>query len=139
MTTEDNMTTIRRICEEAFNKGNLDVIDEVYSANYVYHGPRPPVSDREGFKQGLAAIRVALPDLRITLEDIFASGDKVAFRYTVRGTHQGVFMGVPPTGNSITYTGIVISRLDGGQMVEDWEWSDELGWLQQLGLVSLPQ
>ena len=73
----------------------------------------------------------------MTIEDVFAAGDKVAVRFTASGTHQGEFMGVPPSGKQVTMTAILIHRLADGKMVEDWEWSDSLGFMQQLGLVSL--
>jgi predicted ester cyclase len=82
--------------------------------------------------------RDAFPDLRFTAEDIIAEGDKVAARYTMRGTHQGEFMGVAPTGNRIEVTGIDIVRFEGGKMVEHWANSDELGMMQQLGVIPAP-
>ena len=75
----------------------------------------------------------------MTMEDVFAAGDRVAVRFTACGTHLGEFMGVPPSGKQITMTAILIHRLAGGKMVEDWEWSDSLGFMQQLGLVSMPK
>ena len=80
----------------------------------------------------------AFPDFHITLEDIFATGDKVAFRYTVTGTDRSEFMGAPPTGKQVMFTRIMISRFAEGKIVEDWECWDTLGFMQQLGLVSPP-
>ena len=95
--------------------------------------------DRVGLKQGFAAYLAGFPDVHMTMEDVFAAGDRVAVRFTCYGTHQGQFMGVPPSGKQVTMTAILIHRLANGKMVEDWEWSDQLGVLRQLGLVSLPQ
>jgi len=75
----------------------------------------------------------------MTIEDIFGAGDRAAVRFTTRGAHRGEYRGAPPTGKQVTMTAILIHRLAGGKMVEDWEWSDQLGVLRQLGLVSLPQ
>jgi predicted ester cyclase len=74
----------------------------------------------------------AFPDLQITVEDMVAEGDKVAVRWRLRATHQGEFMGIPPTGNQVTMTGIDINRLEGGRLVERWGNEDMLGLLQQL-------
>jgi predicted ester cyclase len=86
-------------------------------------------------KQLMPAWYTAFPDGHAALEDLIAEGDKVVWRYTFRGTHQGEFMGVPATGKVVTYTGIIISRIAGGKFVEDWESFDALGLMQQLGAI----
>lgn len=139
MSAEENMQIVRRIYEEVFDKHNLEVLDERYATDFVYHSPGNPDLNREGLKQGLSAYVAAFPDVRMTIEDIFAEGDRVAVRFTARGTHRGEYLGVPPTGKQVTITSILIHRLGGGKMVEDWEWEDQLGVLRQLGLVSLPE
>ena len=80
----------------------------------------------------------AFPDLHITVEDMIAEGDKIVARLTMRGTHQGAFLGIPPTGKQVTGTAIDINRITGGKSVEHWNNSDTLGLLQQLGVVPLP-
>jgi predicted ester cyclase len=80
----------------------------------------------------------AFPDLHLTIEDLIAEGDKVVDRQTARGTHQGTFMGIPPTGKQITVTAMNISRIVGGKIVEHWVELDTLGMLQQLGVVPMP-
>ncbi len=82
--------------------------------------------------------RNAFPDLHFTVEDMLAEGDRVASRYTARGTHRGELMGLPPTGRQVTEVGIVISRLAEGKLVEDWHSPDNLGLMQQLGVVTFP-
>lgn len=139
MSAKENMRIVRRIYEEVFDRRNLDVLDELYSTDFVYHSPGNPDLDREGLKQGLAAYVAAFPDVRMTIEDMFAAGDRVAVRFTARGKHQGEYLGVSPTGKQVTVTSILIHRLAGGRMVEDWEWEDQLGVLRQLSLVSLPE
>jgi steroid delta-isomerase-like uncharacterized protein len=139
MSAEENMRIVRRIYEQVFDRHNLEVVDELYAANFVYHSPGNPDFDREGLKGAFATYLAAFPDVRMTIEDMFAAGDRVAVRFTCYGTHQGQFMGVPPSGKQVTMTAILIHRLANGKMVEDWEWSDQLGVLRQLGLVSLPQ
>lgn len=139
MSPEENIRIVRQIYEEVFDRHNLAVVDELYANDFVYHSPGNPGMDRDGLKQGLSDYITAFPDVRMTVEDIFASEDRVAVRFTARGTHRGEYLGVPATGKQVTVTSILIHRLSGGKMVEDWEWEDQLGVLLQLGIVSLPQ
>jgi steroid delta-isomerase-like uncharacterized protein len=80
----------------------------------------------------------AFPDLNITVEDLIAEGDRVVARWTLRGTHQGASLGMPPTGKQVTMPGISVVRLAGGKSAEQWVIHDQLGMLQQLGLVPAP-
>ncbi len=122
--------------EEVLNKGNLEVIDELCSADVVDHAAPPGTPPGiEGVKQMIGMYRAAFPELHITIEDMIAEGDKVACRYTLRGTHQGDLMGISPSGKQVTVRGIDIGRIVGGKSVEHWEVFDELGMMQQLGLV----
>ena len=136
MSTEENKAMIRRVWEEVFNKGNLAVADEIMATNYVYHGSGgQEFKGPEGFKQLITMFRTAFPDLRITVEDMFAEGDKVAHRATIRGTHKGDFMGIAPTGKQVTIAAIVISRFVGGKEVEAWANLDQLAMMQQMGIA----
>ena len=140
MSTEENKALVRRMIEEDKNR-NLDGILELYAPDYVIHGGEvyglPPTyaPGMAGLKQLCAAVWTAFPDEHVAPEDMIAEGDKVAYRFTFRGTHQGDFMGVPPTGKAVTVTGIYISRIAGSKFVEDWRQVDDLGWLQQLGVI----
>jgi steroid delta-isomerase-like uncharacterized protein len=114
----------------------MAAVEELCAPDYVWHGTGVfPDMDRAGMKQMVPAFYTAFPDMRYTVEDLIAEGDKVVHRYSFRGTHQGDFMGVPATGKVVTYTGIYISRLAGGKIVEDWCSVDMLGLFQQLGGV----
>jgi len=136
MSTEENKAIIRRNWEEAFNKGNLAVADEIMAPNYIYHGPGgQELKGPEGFKQLVTMFRTAFPDLRATVEDMFAEGDKVAHRATIRGTHKGDLMGIAPTGKQVTVSATVISRFAGGKEVEAWANIDMLAMYQQLGVA----
>ena len=138
MTTEDNKALMRRIYE-VFNTGNLALADEVIAADAVDHQAMPGMAPgREGFKQLVTMFRAAFPDLECIIEDMLAEGDKVVTRLTMRGTHQGELMGIAPTGRPITVTGIDIVRFAQGQVVEHWGNQDDLGMLQQLGVVPAP-
>lgn len=95
--------------------------------------------DRQGLKKAQAMMCAAFPDRHIVVADMFAAGDKVATRVTVRGTHRGELWGIPPTGKEMTFTSFIIDRCADGKVVEEWQMTDFLGLMQQLGLVSLPQ
>ena len=136
MTTEANKAIIRRIVEEIQNRDNLALIDELLAPNFVNHTPAPGLPpDREGIKQLLSMFRAAFPDGSMTIEDMIAEGDKVVSRKTYRGTHQGEFLGIPPTGRHITVGLIDMMRLVDGQVVEHWNVGDDLSMLQQLGVL----
>jgi predicted ester cyclase len=139
MSTETNKETIRRFVEEV-NKGNIDVLDDILASDYKDHQPLPPglPSGLAGLKAFFAAQRAAFPDLTATVADIAADGDKVWDRLTVRGTNTGPFMGMPPTGKPVTIEVYDISRFASGKVVEHWGVADNLGMMQQLGVVPAP-
>ena len=125
---------MERFTTEAWNGGNLDVIDELFAPDYVGHdAPRPePVRGREGMKDFLRMYHHAFSDAEITLDDVIVSGDRVVTRWTGRGTHDGDLMGIPPTGASVVFTGIRIFRVQDGRIVEGWVDWDTFGLLRQL-------
>ena len=134
--SEQNKAIARRIFEEVWNQGNLDAIDELLAANFVNHGSPPEIpSNREGFKQFVAMYRAAFPDTHLHVEDQIAEGDRVVTRWSGHGTHQGELMGIPPTNKQVTVTGIGIDRIAGGQIVESWGEFDQMGMMQQLGVI----
>src|SRR5438552_2736603 len=131
MSTEENKAIVRQYLEEAWNKGNVGIIDELMVVDYARYvaGSATPLS-REGQKQRIAAFHRAFPDLHLAVEDLIAEGDKVAFRVTLRGTHQREFMRVPPTGKQVLVTAIDVARLADGKIVEHWGQMDTLGLMQ---------
>ncbi len=138
MSTEENKTLIRRWVE-VWNKQKLDVIDRFVTADYVRHDPNAPeVRGPEGEKQLVGMYLAAFPDLQFTVEDLVAEGDKVATHITVRGTHRGELMGIPPTGKQITVEAMEIYRLEDGRIAEQWVVMDGLGMMQQLGVIPTP-
>ena len=138
--SEEIKALVRRQEEELFSGGNLELADEIYAPDYVGHDPSNPeeVWGLQAAKQAAADYRRAFPDLRVTVEDLIAEGDKVAARLRVRGTHLGDLNGIAPTGRRVDFTGIVISRVEGGRIAEDWANFDDLGMMQQLGLIPEP-
>ena len=136
MSTEENKENARRAVEEVMNKGNLSLANELIATDYAGHSPGlPDFKGPEGFRQYMTMMRTAFPDIHLTIEDTVAEGDKVVMRYTGRGTHKGDLMGIAPTGKQITITGMVISRHVGGKQVEAWVAMDQLGMMQQLGVI----
>jgi steroid delta-isomerase-like uncharacterized protein len=138
--SEENKAIVRRQEEELFTQGNLDAADEVYAPDYVGHDPSnlEDIQGLEAAKQAADDYRKAFPDLRVTVEDVIAEGDKVAARLRFRGTHRGEVQGIAPTGRRVDCTGIVISRMEGGKIAEDWANFDDLNMMQQLGVISKP-
>lgn len=137
--SEQNKTLVRRGIEEVYNRGNLAVVDEVAARDFVIHLPSEEIHGPEGAKQYVAALRSAFPDLHIAIEDQIAEGDKVVTRWTASATHTGAFQGIPPTGKRGSMTGIDIDRIADGKVVECWVNSDDLGLLQQLGVIPTPE
>src|SRR4030067_234908 len=135
MSAKRNKVAVRQIIEEAFNKGNLTVVDGVMAAEYVYHSSSGDAKGPDGFKQMINMFRTAFPDINSTIEDIVAEGDKVATRATLQGTHQGNFMGIAPTGKKINVVASGLIRFTGSKEVEAWGNMDMLSMYQQLGVV----
>jgi steroid delta-isomerase-like uncharacterized protein len=124
--------------KEAWLKGNLDALDEVYADDYIWH--RPPLPDISGLgavKESMRDMRETYSDLQISYDEVIAEGDSVAYRYTWRGHHTGQSstLPIPPTGKEVTLVGTVVVHVEDGKIVEEFELSDYLGFLQQLGVV----
>ena len=127
---------IRRIFEQAFNQGNLEVVDELVAADIDGHlASWGAPASWLGFKQMIANLRSAFPDLRCTVEDEIRQGDKLAAYWTMRGTHKGSYFGNQPTGRPIAVQGFIFARTENGRIVEDWILIDQIGLLQQLGVI----
>lgn len=131
---------LSRQWREEVDKGNWAVVDEFIAPNVAMHfAGNPEPLDREGSIQLLKMFYKAFPDLHHTFEDQIAEGDKVVLRLTFRGTHQGEFQGIPPTGKEIAITAIVIDRIVDGKMVEHWSNMDNFSLMQQLGIIPTPE
>ena len=132
---ENNKQLVHRFYEEVWDKGNVDVADDVFAHDYVRHDLRAThaAPGPEGQKQIARAFRTAFPDLRFEAEIVIAEGDYVAARWTARGKHTGPWGAVEPTGRSITLSGVNIFRFERGRVVEIWNHRDDLGLQEQLG------
>jgi predicted ester cyclase len=138
MSTADNVAKVHRLYDE-INGGNLDVIDEIMAPNFATHGEtmglQPGQDVRAAMKQGIMWARMIMPDLKVSILDTVAEGDKVACRLVFVGTHTGTDGQIPATGNKVEYTAIAINRFENGKMVERWFNSDEMGMMRQMGLL----
>jgi predicted ester cyclase len=140
MSVEENKAVVRRFFEELLSTDNLAMADEILSPGFrFYFAGSPDPMDLESYKEFLMARRAAFPDRRFVVEDMIAEGDKVSARFTMRGTHKGELRGIAPTGREVTMTGIDMIRLWEGRMVEDRVEVDQLGMMQQLGVIASPQ
>jgi len=129
---------IKHAIEEAWNKGNVDVLDQVYAPDCVSHEVSPGGVDTLGVdvqREHLRRQRAALSGFQVTIEDVVCGADRVAFRWVVSGTHKGDWMGIAPTGRRITWGGITICRFANGKIVEEWLAGDMLTALMQLGVL----
>lgn len=122
---------------DLISTGDPAAVDACIAPDFVDHRGGPP--GREGFRQGLAAVRAAFPDWTSTPDDLVAAGDRVGARWTVRGTHLGEFLGIPPTGRVVVMQEAGILRFEGGRLAELWRVADELSLLRQLGVLPTPR
>jgi len=140
MAAEENKAIVQlfyELVEEVFRTGDVDALDEVLAPEFVYHQLGAP-PDLESYKRFFAMFRLACPDMSQTVQDMIVEGDKVVDRLRWQATHQGPFMGIPPSGNPLTVTEIHINRIAGGRIVERWTEVDRLSLMQQLGAISVP-
>jgi steroid delta-isomerase-like uncharacterized protein len=139
MSAQENKAIVRRFIEEVFNQRNVEAVDTYMASDYVDHVVPPGVPPtRAGFKQFISMFLAAFPDFHYTIEDELAEGDRIVQRLTARGTQRGEFQGIPATGKQATWSEIHIGRMAGGQIAEHWGSIDQLGMLQQLGVIPMP-
>ena len=132
-----NKNVVRRLFEEVWNKGNLQVTDELFTPNYTHHDASTPDVGRgpESEQKRATLYRTAFPDIRFTIDDMIAEGETVMARWSCRATHKGDLSGIAPTGKQININGVSIARFTNGKMAEGWVNWDALGLMQQLGVV----
>jgi len=135
MTQEHNKAIERRMVAEALNKGNLAVVDDCLTPDFIYHGPGGEVKGIEACKQFLARLRSCYPDIHVKIEDIIAEDNLVATRTSSTFTFTGKAGTITPTGKRVTLTGSILDRFAGGKIAETWEQYDRLDLYQQMGLI----
>jgi steroid delta-isomerase-like uncharacterized protein len=134
MSPDENKTIVRRYLETAWNKKDSTIVDELVAPDFVQHAANVPPG-REGVKKFFQMVYSGIPDARFTLDNIMAEGEQVATRFRVSGTQSGPFLGIPPTGKSLTITGMALLILREGKITENWNELDMLGALRQLGVI----
>lgn len=133
---ERNKAIVRRAIEKGWNTGDLAVIEELYAPGFVFHQEGGgAIEGVDAFKMWVQVIHTAFPDIKYTINAMYAEGDKVATRYSATGTHTGDFRGIPPTGKSFNLTGHMIHRIRDGQKIEGWGVWDTVGLLISLGIL----
>jgi steroid delta-isomerase-like uncharacterized protein len=132
----DYKAMAQRWFAEVMNEGKEEVIDELCAENFVDHDPLPGTSpDRQGIHDFVKQVRAAFPDIEMTADDILVEGDGLAVRSTVRGTHQGEFMGVPASGKKVEVSNYDFVRFENDQVVEHWGTIDSAALMEQIGAV----
>jgi steroid delta-isomerase-like uncharacterized protein len=139
MTTQQNEALVRRLYTDVLEAGDLGALNDLARADYVEHNPLPGQgTGRDGLRDRVSMLRQGV-DQTFTLEDVIACDSKVVVRWTSHGTHVGEFLGIPPTGRSFSIAGIDIYRVEEGRLAEHWHVIDQLGMLQQLGILPAPE
>ena len=138
--SEENVAVVRRFVEDCLNGRNPDLVDELFSPDYVnYAAPAGVPPDLEGYKERVASVLRGFPDLKVKIEDIFSDGDRVAIRLSASGTHKGDSLGLSATGRFASWTATAIYQVADGKIVQRWENRDDLGLMQQLGALGQPE
>ena len=134
MQPQENKTLVRRVIDEAQNRGKLDVIDDLFADDFVDHTPLPGLPPtREGVRMLFGALRAAFPDLHVVVSEQIAEDERVVTRKTFNGTHGGEFLGFAPTGNPVAFEVVDILTIRGQRITEHRVVFDQLGLLRQLG------
>lgn len=136
---EENKALVRRYFEEVWSNGDFSHLDELVAPDFVDHSPiLGTTPDRNGQRQAVAMIQKGMPDHRVTVELLLAEGDMVADRWVSTGTHTGDLVGFPPSGKTLKMSGMDIFRVENGKIKEVWHEEDNMGFMQQLGVIPAP-
>lgn len=134
---QSNELIVRHFIDAVINDKQLDAIDELIHPDYVFRTPGEELHGREALKELFSSYHTALPDMHVHIDESISANDQVVLLLTLTGTHENEMMGIPATGNQINVNGMIRSRLDNGQIIEEWELLDQLTMFQQLGIVSI--
>lgn len=137
MASTDNQAIFRRVMEEGFGQGNLAVLDELMAPSFIEHEAGAG-DGREGAKAIVTMLHTAFPDLRVTIEEMSADGEKLWARVTFDGTHTGDLLGTPPTGKRVRVEAIDLCRFSAGKLAEHWGVFDRMGMMEQVGVIAHP-
>ena len=140
--SEQNTKLMQRWFHEVWNEGRTQTVHELFATDGVATGQAGPTTQLHGpaeFVGFVERLRGAFPDIKVTIEDLIAAGDRVALRWSATMTHTGDTLGMPATGRTVRSTGITIARFADGKIVEGWDSWDQLGMLEQLGAYQAPE
>lgn len=137
--SEINKAICRRYFTEIHGNHDLDVCDEIFHPDFTLKDPlvAEPIRGPEGMKELLRAYWRGMPDVEVELHEQIAEGDKVVSHWTTRGTHTGDMLGIPATGKTYELSGVLVGRIEDGKIIEEYEYRDDLGMLQQIGVVTI--
>ena len=138
MAQNENVAAIESAVAQ-MNAGNVDGYLELYADNLTVHGYPPGVEGKAGVSEFYRSFRSGFSDFELTIDDVLTDGDKVAGRYTIRGTHAGELMGVPGSGNKVELDGQSFFRFENGRVVERWQAMDAVPLLIQIGAMPAPE
>ena len=142
MSGERIKQTVRQIFEDYVNRGESELLSELFAEDYLGSQSGAPPTGRDGFASTMGALREGFPDIRYSILDLIAEGDRVTARWRWQGTHRGVYRGsagtFPPTGKSISNDGMGVFQLQDGKVKRAWLISDRLGFLQEIGALPRP-
>jgi steroid delta-isomerase-like uncharacterized protein len=138
---QDNKQVVRRLIEEGWNQGKVNVVSELLANNCRFHDEVFPhlTSGADNFRRHIESCRTGFPDLKFTIDDTIAERDEVVVHWTARGTHKGPFLGMPATNKKASVSGTSIYRLEGSKIVEEWANWNLMSMMQQLGISQAPQ
>ena len=125
--------------EELWTKGDTGVLDEYYTEDFVYHGADSTTVDMDGYRAHVHEFREAFPDCRVEVHETTLDGDLTTARFTYSGTWDGAFRGMEPNGSTFSVDGISMARIEDGEFVEIWRYTDRMGMLAQLGIIEAPE
>ena len=135
---DNHEAVMRQFIEVVINKGDYSALKELVHPDYVYRAPGREIRGAEKIQTLFETYRSAFTDLRIRIDDLIATDDRVAIAFTLTGTHGGALMGIDATGKRVKVNGTVFSRFEGGKIIEEWEILDQLSLFEQLGMACLP-
>lgn len=137
MSAETNRAIVRRMIQQVWNERRVDLIGEFFTEDYVGHkAASQSSSGLEELEAGIAMTLNVFPDLKLSIDDEITAGAKVVFRWTMRASHQGEVYGIPATGKQVTKVGVAVYRLVNARIAEFWNYPDNLGLMQQLGIIT---
>lgn len=132
-----NEETMRRLVNEVINNKRLAVIDEIIHPHYVYRTPGQKLQGRQALRELFSAYHAAFPHLYVKIDELICTENKAVLLFTLTGTHESEFMGIPATGKQVNINGMACSHFHNGQIIEEWELLDQLSLFRQLGIESI--